>query len=208
MKWGAITLVTFLFLAFGLWAIVASKSKPSAPVELSKSGQSTSTNSATLTLVEFGDFQCPACKAYENATQQVRKAYKDDVNFVFKHFPLKSAHPNALPAAIAAEAAANQGKFWEFHDLLYEKQKEWSGLPDASEKLIEYASSLDLDTEKFSKDLKDKKLESIINAQLDEGIRAGVNSTPTFFLNGLMIEPNQDFDSFKKLIDEALSSKK
>jgi protein-disulfide isomerase len=204
-KWGIIGVVSLLFLGFFIWAVMVSKNKSSTPVKLSNSGQSSSSNSASLTLVEFGDFQCPACRAYEPAAKEVRKQFKDKVNFVFKHFPLKSAHPNAMVAAVAAEAAGIQGKFWEFHDLLYENQSDWAVLPNPTTKFEEYALSLDLDIDKFTQDLKDKKLEKEINAQLEEGIKAGVGGTPTFFLNGVLIQPNQNFNSFKQIIDKAIS---
>lgn len=201
-----IGVIALLFLGFSIWAISASKQgkNPSAPVVLSDSGQKSGTASAQVTLVEFADFQCPYCKNYEPALAQVRAEYADDIEFIYKHFPLVNAHQNAKPAAIAAEAAGRQGKFWEFHDLLYEKQEEWSVLPNVQEKFVEYASSLELDVDQFAADLKDKTLEDAVNAQHDEGVTAGVSGTPTFFLNGKRTEFAQDFSSFKEKIDAVL----
>lgn len=204
-----ISVVILLFLGLASYLFVSSKiaqkQRSQTTVTLSDSGQKIGSSSAKVTLVEFGDFQCPACKVREPALKQVREVYKDDVLFIFKHFPLKVPHPNAMPAAIAAEAAGRQGKFWQFHDLLYERQDEWANLPSAKEKFLEYASELDLDTKKFSKDLSDSSIETLINEQNDEGIKAGVSGTPAFFLNGKPVNIGASFDDFKREIDEALS---
>lgn len=199
-----IGIVALLFLAFSIWAIASSKQNKSTElVTLSTSGQKVGSDSAKVTLVEFGDYQCPACKAYEQTLSQVKEAYKKDLLFVFKHYPLPG-HKNAFPAALAAEAAARQNKFWEYHGLLYENQEEWASLPNPQEKFIEYAGELELDTTQFEKDLGDKKLGDIINAQKDEGGKVGVNATPTFYLNGKYLEVSNTFESFKKAIDTAL----
>lgn len=204
-----IGVVILLFLGLAAYLFVSSKiaqkERAEKPVSLSDSGQKIGSESAKITLIEFGDFQCPACKVREPALKQVREVYKDDVLFIFKHFPLRVPHPNAMPAAIAAEAAGRQGKFWQFHDLLYERQDEWANLPSAKEKFVEYASELELDTEKFSKDLSDSSIETLINEQNDEGIKAGVSGTPAFFLNGKPINIGASFDDFKKEIDDVIS---
>lgn len=205
-----ISIVVLLFLGFSVYLFVSSKiaqkERAEKPVTLSDSGQKTGSESAKITLVEFGDFQCPACKAREPALEQVREVYKDDVLFIFKHFPLKIAHPNAMTSAIAAEAAGRQGKFWEFHDLLYARQDEWAPLPSGNEKFLEYASELGLDIDQFKKDIEDKKIEDVINAQVDEGVLAGVSGTPTFFINGKLKDLGSSFDSFKSEIDKLLSA--
>lgn len=201
-----IGLIAVLFLAFFAWAVIFSKqNKPSSAeaIVLSSSGQRAGTESAKVTLVEFGDFQCPACKSYESALKQVRAEYKDEVQFIYKHFPL-AIHKNAMPAGVAAEAAGRQGKFWEYHDVLYEKQGEWAPLLSPSEKFEAYATSLKLDIDQFRKDMTDKEIENDIRSQMDEGGKVGVNATPTFFLDGKYLNVNATFDSFKKAIDQAL----
>ncbi len=157
-----------------------------------------------LTLVEFGDFQCPACGAYEPIVRQVMNDHKDSLKVVFKQFPLTQIHRNALVAAKASEAAGVQGKFWEMHDVLYEKQQEWSGLPNAKETFMLYAKTLGLDVAKFMKDIDDPKIEEKILAEYKEGIRLKVQGTPTFFLNGKKLENVNDLASFDKAIQAAL----
>lgn len=159
-----------------------------------------------LTLVEFGDFQCPACGAYEPIVRQVLADNKDVLKISFKHFPLMQIHRNALLAAKASEAAANQGKFWEMHDILYDKQEEWSGSLQARDFFTTYATTLELDVARFSKDLDSKDIEDKILAELREGVRLDVQGTPTFFLNGKKLENVRDLASFNKAIKEAATA--
>ncbi|MGE5042261.1 MAG: DsbA family protein [Candidatus Levyibacteriota bacterium] len=206
MKLIIIAAVSFLFLAFFAFAIIASKQKANAPVKLSNSGWVTGNPNSKVTLTEFGDFQCPACKAFEPVIDQVRKDYGNKIKIVFMHFPLKNAHPNAMMAAKAAEAAGQQGKFWQYHDLLYVNQEAWAPLPDPTQQFTDYAKSLKLDTAKFKKDMQDSKLEAKINAQEDEGINVGVNATPTVYLNGAFLGVPDGYDALKKEIDKALNA--
>ena len=158
---------------------------------------------AKLTLVEFGDFQCPACAAYEPLVRQVTADNKDVLKVVFRHFPLTQMHQNALMGAKAAEAAGMQGKFWEMHDMLYDKQKEWSLGLNARDIIMGYAVTLKLDTKKFSDDLNSKAIEDKILAELKEGTQLDVQGTPTFFLNGRRLENPQSLEAFDKIIREA-----
>lgn len=162
---------------------------------------------AKVTLIEFADFQCPACKAAEPATQKLRDDYKDKVRFVFKQFPLPS-HNNGLNAALASEAAGEQGKFWEFHSLLFEKQEEWSTLANPTTEFEKYAESLNLDVAKFSKAYKEKTYSDKINTDKSDGIGLGVSATPTFFLNGEKIEGGLSYDEFKQKIEALLEDNK
>ncbi len=159
---------------------------------------------AKVVLVEFGDFQCPACKATEPVLQQVRAEYKDKIKFVFKHFPLPS-HNNAIITAKAAEASGAQGKFWEMHDLIYERQDNWSSQRNPNNLLAEYAKELGLDVEQFKKDLESEKFTDIINKDKSDGIDVSVDATPTFFLNGGKITGGLSLERFKQKIDEKLN---
>lgn len=207
MKWIVIAAASFLFLAFFVFAIVASKEKTVAPVTLSStSGWSTGNLSSNVTLTEFGDFQCPACGVFEPTFEQIVSNYSKKIKVVFKEFPLKAAHPNGMAAAVAAEAAGKQGKFWEYHNLLYSKQDEWSPIPDPTDQFIKYAISLKLDSGKFKTDLTNKDISAKVDAQENEGISVGVNSTPSIFINGVL-QQNKDYDSLKKEIDKLLSPK-
>ncbi len=157
----------------------------------------------TVTLVEFGDFQCPACGAYEPLVRKVTADNAGILKVVFRHFPLTQIHQNALLAAKASEAAGLQGKFWEMHDILYDKQPEWSGALNARDAFIAYATILKLDTKKFEADLNSASVEAKIMAEYQEGAKLGVMGTPTFFVNGKMISNPQSVEEFDKVIKSA-----
>jgi len=142
---------------------------------------------APNTLVEFGDYQCPACKAAHPILKQFMKDKPDRIRLVFRNFPL-SQHKNGYPGSQAAEAAGKQGKYEAMHDLLYEKQDEWAALPKPDDKFYEYATSLGLDLDKFKSDYSGSFMRTRIQADVDDGSSLGVNSTPTFFLNGEKLE--------------------
>lgn len=147
--------------------------------------------SGTVTLVEFSDFQCPACQAVNLPLKQVLSKYEGKVQLVYRHFPLNSIHKNAQLAAQASEAAHQQGKFWELHDLLFEKQAEWSGLADPKETFLGYARDLALDVPKFTTDLESEATKAIVTQDLLATTRYRLSGTPTFFLNGVKIEFGQ-----------------
>jgi protein-disulfide isomerase len=142
---------------------------------------------APMTLVEYGDFQCPYCGAAYPIVKDVQRALGDRLAFVFRHFPLVSAHPYALIAAEAAEAAGAQGQFWPMHDRLYEHQ---DALDPAS--LVNHAEALHLDLERFVEDLETHRHVPRIREDLASGARSGVNGTPTFFVNGIRHERAYD----------------
>jgi len=161
---------------------------------------------AKVTVVEFGDYQCPACGAAHPLLKQILAAYKDnpDFNFVFMNFPLPM-HPNAQVSAEAAEAAGEQGKFWQMHDKIYENQKQWSESPNALDIFVGYAGELSLDTAKFKAAVEQRKFQSIIDADQSKGDELGVNATPTFYINGDKQAGIASFDSFKTIIDGYLA---
>jgi protein-disulfide isomerase len=134
---------------------------------------------APVTLVEYGDFECPYCGMAHPIVKRARKTLGSQLRFVFRHFPLAEIHPHARVAAQAAEAAGAQGKFWEMHDTLFEHQ-------DALEveDLLGYAESLGLDTVKFARDLEAGTFEKRVRDDFRSGVKSGVNGTPTFFING------------------------
>lgn len=203
MKWIVIGAASLLFLAFFVFAIVSSKQKVQAPVTLSSSGWATGNLQSKVVLTEFGDFQCPACGVFEPTFAQIIKDYGKKIKVVFNHFPLEASHPNGLPAAMAAEAAGKQGKFWEYHNLLYAKQGEWSPLTDPTDQFVAYAGSLKLNTVQFKKDLSSKSLRAKIDQQKNEGINVGINSTPSMLINGVL-QQNRDYSSLKKEIEKFL----
>lgn len=159
-----------------------------------------------VTLLEFGDFQCPACKSYLPIVQEIKKSYGDDITFQFRHYPLVQIHPNATISARAAEAAAKQGKFFEMHDLLYENQESWASSSNPTSIFETFASQLNLKTDQFKTDMADAGTLAIINADSKIAQAAGANSTPSFSINGVKIEKNPtSVEEFKKLIDDAIA---
>lgn len=161
---------------------------------------------AKVTLVEFGDYQCPACAAANPTVIEIIKAYKDNPNFNFVHrnFPL-AQHGNAMIAAEAAEAAGAQGKFWEMHDLLYEKQRDWQGSDKPLDIFAGYAGQLGLDVNKFRQEVESDKYEDLIRTDARDGNSVGVSSTPTFYLNGKQSVGVPLLEGLKQKIDEELA---
>jgi protein-disulfide isomerase len=142
--------------------------------------------SARLTLVEYGDYQCPACGAAYPLVKEVQQEYPRDVRFVFRNFPLTQIHPLAQLAAEIAEAAGTLGKFWPMHDWLYENQEQWSGDDDGGAALLAGARSLGLDEAALEAAVAVPKIAQRIKADFKSGIRSGVNGTPGFFVNGVL----------------------
>jgi len=180
------------------------ESQPVDPAVLVRQN-SHQTNTAPLkvTMVEFGDYQCPACYLAHLSLKAVLKDYNNSVNFVYRNFPL-SQHANAMIAARAAEAAADQGKFWEMHDKLYETQQQWQDLPKPDDTFISYAKDLGLNADQFKSDIASTKYDARINADRADGIASGVNSTPTFYINNLKFKGALSYGDFVKAIEEEL----
>jgi protein-disulfide isomerase len=135
---------------------------------------------APITLVEYGDFECPYCGQAFYVVKQIQQRLGDQMRYVFRNFPLVQVHPHALQAAEAAEAAGAQGKYWRMFDLLFEHQ-------DALDKphLVKYASRIDLDVKRFEHDLEHHTFVPRIEEDVESGERSGVEGTPTFFINGV-----------------------
>ncbi len=157
---------------------------------------------APIEIVEFSDFQCPYCLRVTPTVNQVLKAYGDQIRFVYRHYPLPN-HPNARPAAEAAVCAADQGKFWPYHDRLFENPSKLG-----QSELKRDAADLGLDTAKFDACVDSHKFKTTVDADLQAGLEAGVDGTPAFFINGRMISGAQPFDVFKRIIDEELELKR
>jgi protein-disulfide isomerase len=134
---------------------------------------------AAVTLVEYGDFQCPHCGLAHPLVERLLNESGKDLHFVFRNFPLQEIHPHAYAAAVAAEAAGKQGKFWEMYDLIFENQNKLN--PNF---LLELAEEIDLDLGQFANDLKSEEIQNKVEKDFESGIRSGVNGTPTFFING------------------------
>ncbi|MDB5290625.1 MAG: bdbD [Phycisphaerales bacterium] len=155
---------------------------------------------APVTLVEYGDFECPYCGQAYWVLKQLEEEMRDQVRQVFRHFPLTQIHPHAERAAEASEAAAAQGRFWEMHDMLYENQ---DALDDYD--LMRYAQALGLDTRRFRAELLRGLYAPRVREDFLSGIRSGVNGTPTFFINGRRHDGPWDFDSLMAAIEPELA---
>ncbi|RZL50143.1 MAG: DsbA family protein [Pedobacter sp.] len=134
---------------------------------------------AKIEIVEFGDYQCPHCGAAYPIVKEILDTFGNQIKFVFRNFPLSESHQYAEAAALAAEAAALQHKFWEMHDAIYERQSHLS-----EEFLKTLAKELDLDLEQFDADMGSDSVKEKVESDFESGIRSGVNGTPTFFVNG------------------------
>lgn len=159
---------------------------------------------AKVIVTEFGDYECPACAAAHPVTKALEAKYADNPNvaFVFRNYPLPQ-HRYAILSAQFAEAAALQGKFWEMHDALYEGQKLWSPMRNAESTFLEYAADLGLNIEQLKVDVKSGEVMARINADTSAGEVVGVNSTPTFYVNGTK-QASWDLNKLSAAIDAAL----
>lgn len=159
--------------------------------------------SAPVTVVEFADLQCPACRAAHPIVKNILEEHGQDIYYVWRHFPL-SVHRNARAAAQAAEAAGKQGKFWEMQDMLFTNQEDWSNLGNPKDKFKEYAQNLGLDTEKYDQDFENAV--TAINHDVQMAQDLSVASTPTFFINGTRYEGVINQSQFNSIIEGITSS--
>jgi formate-nitrite transporter family protein len=143
---------------------------------------------APVTLVEFGDFQCPPCATLAEPINQLERDYRSRLRVVFRHFPLAN-HQQAREAALASEAAGLQGRFWEMHDLLYREQPVWSNAPDVRLLFSAYAGMLGLDIDRFKKDMESDKAKAQVGFDEGQAMTLGVRSTPTIFINNQEVPP-------------------
>jgi protein-disulfide isomerase len=153
---------------------------------------------AAVTLVEYGDYECPYCGAAYPIIKEVQARMGERLRFVFRNFPISTSHPHAEQAAEAAEAASAQGSFWEMHDVLYENQKR---LRD--EDLRSYAEKLGLDVERFDTELADHVHADRVHEDFLTGVRSGVNGTPTFYINGARHDDSYDAETLLAALERA-----
>jgi protein-disulfide isomerase len=159
---------------------------------------------APVTLVEYGDYQCPYCAQAYAAVRELVERYGGDLRFVFRNFPLQELHPLALPAAEIAETAGLLGDFWPMHAWLYENQSRWvHGGPNA---LLSSLDALDIDAARFQRSLRDPEVTTRIRNDVEGGVQSGVHGTPTFFINGWLHEGGSDAGSLAEAIDAALEA--
>jgi protein-disulfide isomerase len=156
---------------------------------------------AAVTLVEYGDYECPYCGAAYPIVKEVQSRMGERLRFVFRNFPIATSHPHAEQAAETAEAAATQGRFWQMHDVLYENQRRLR-IPD----LRDYAERLALDLERFDRELAEHAHAARVREDFMSGVRSGVNGTPTFYINGARHDDSYDIDTMLAALERAASA--
>lgn len=208
--WAGVVLVVAAVSAFMIWFVVnAAKNSTTGSVDsMPKDGDWVQgPNGAPVVLIEYSDFQCPACGAYYPLLKQLRTDFGDKMQFVYRYFPLKNIHKNAVLSASAAEAAGKQGKFWEMHDILFEKQTEWAESDKGEELMIGYAAELKLNLDQFKADLNSQEVKDKVESAYVAATSANITSTPTFFLNGERLQNPKSYDEFKAVIQGAIDAK-
>lgn len=211
--WGIIAVIALIFVGI-IWANGRSADAPDNSTAQA-TNHTKGDNAKQVTLVEYGDFQCPVCNVYEPTVSQVVEKYKADISFQYRNFPLQQIHQNAFAAARAAEAAGLQSKFWEMHDLLYQNQNSWSTSNNPLAIYEQYAKTIGIDTTRFKTDFASDKVNDVINADIREGNKLNVTGTPAFFIDGVAVpttdlvgENNQpSLDKFSEKIDAAIAKK-
>jgi len=176
--------------------------------EITEADWSKGNPDAKVTFIEYSDFQCPACVLFASLTEDMMKEYGNHVNFAYRHFPLKSIHPNAMPAARAANAAGQQGQFFEMHNLLFLNKDRWGNenIEEAEASFFELADALKLDSKKFYEDYNSEDNIQSVENDYNNAVKAGLTYTPSFFLNGELIRMPQNKEAFNKIIRDAVEA--
>jgi len=211
--WIPIAAITVLFVGAVAWFVFFNSNSNDTVINdpaLVGNGQVRGNPDSKVTVVEFSDFQCPACGAAFPATKTVFEKYKDRIRFVYRHFPLTGLHPFAVSAAEASECAADQQKFWEMHDSLFQQQSSWTAtqsLDEAKQNIRSIAQQLGLNMDSFDACVSGRKKLSKVQEDMDAAVRFGVNSTPSFFINGKLVRGGMTVEAFSQEIDAALAKK-
>lgn len=203
--WGIVVVVVLVMV--GIFALTnhssstsSSNAKPTSHIE----GQ----GKDGVTLVEYGDYECPYCGQYYPIVKQVVALYSPYIYFQFRNLPLTQIHPNAFAGARAAEAAAMQNKFWQMHDLLYQNQSEWVSASDPTPIFDQFAKQLGLNVATFKKDFNSSQVNNAINADVAAFNATGAQmATPSFFLDGKQISPLETVSSFESYLNAAIKQK-
>lgn len=153
-----------------------------------------------ITLVEYGDYECPYCGRAHPIVKQILKDLGYEIRFVFRNFPLSTVHPHAIGAAVAAESAARQKRFWDMHDALFENQRHFN-----DEIFVKLAEKLELELDRFQNDFASKPTRSKVDSDFKSGLQSGVNRTPTFFIDGEKIElPELSYEALREIVEKKL----
>jgi protein-disulfide isomerase len=174
-------------------------------VELKGGGHFRGPENAQVTLVEFGDYQCPTCGYYHPFVKEILNRYPDKLRLEFHHFPLAGQHRNAVLAAMAAEAAGDQGHYWEMHDALYQSQRAWSEAPNAEQYMIVLAGQVGLDVNKFMQGLRSPAVQDRIAQDVARASQLQLNETPTFMIDGKRVYIKPSTEDFVQVIEAHLN---
>ncbi len=202
--WGIIGLVAVFLVVIIIVAIAKSGSREFT-FELDAQNPSKGNTEASVVIREFSDFQCPACRSAYFNLKSFMDEYSEKVKFIYYDFPLTSIHDNAMTSAIASRCAETQGKFWEYHDILFERQKGWSDLKDPSEVFASYAKEIEIDDAAFSICLKEERNEDLVKNNLNKAFKLGLNSTPTIFINDEQMRGVVSVEELKSKVDALLA---
>ncbi len=192
----------------GLWwtnrVVVTADDLAIEPGKMSQNDNVKGDPQAKVVITEYSDFQCPACAYYAPLLKQVLDAYPEGVALIYRHFPLKQIHFKAEAAARASQAAANQGKFWEMHDKLFEQQESWAQNAKSNQMFGEYAQELGLNRDQFENDMGSKTVKARVQRDYLHALSLQVDSTPTIYVNDQKIENPTSVEAFKAIIDPLL----
>ena len=156
---------------------------------------------APVTVVEYGDYECPYCRGAFRDVQEMLESYRGHIRFVFRNFPIPQLHPHAAQAAEAAEAAGAQGKFWPMYEKLLQPQAHLD-----MDSLVSYAEALGLDILRFAEDIAEQRYAARIESDVQEGLRNGVNATPKFYVNGLRVDGKVPLEHLEELVRRAVQA--
>lgn len=208
--WAGAALLIILVIAGLIWLVNSPSTSSTDSIKVAPVSKRDFTNGdikAKVTLIEYSDFQCPACAAYYPVVKQLLAEEKDKIYYIYRMFPLTNIHPNSHISAQAAYAAHKQGKFFEMMDILFTKQNDWAPLQDPRPTFIDYAKTLKLDIAKFTTDMNSDEAKKFVNDSENEANNEGINATPTFIVNGVKITNPSSYDDFKKLIETEYNKK-
>jgi len=211
--WIALAIIAAILIGI---VFVTNHNKPTTTASGKPTSHVEGTSPENVTLVEYGDYECPVCETFYPTVKQVAAKYSNQIVFQFRNLPLTSIHPNAFAGARAAEAAGLQGKYWEMHDILYENQNSWVSSSQPLSVFDTYAQSLSLNVSQFDKDYASEAVNDAINSDLSAFDATGDDkATPTFYLDGKKLDNTQlinssnqpTIDAFSKVIDAELAKK-
>jgi len=202
--WGLLS-ATVVFIIFIIVWFAQNSGSGEFTFELDAQNPRRGAAEATVVIREFSDFQCPACRSFSFNINKFIGDYGGKVKHIFYDFPLLSIHKNSLSASMAARCAETQGKFWDYHDMLFDRQKNWETSQDPNEVFIGYAKELNLDENALRICLNEKRYEEIVKKNLDKANELGLNSTPTIFINNKKFRGVLSVDDLKKEVDLLLN---